>query len=149
MRAPYVNKDGFRFTIYRKGFFSDLGKMLGMQDMEIGEPEFDDAFIIKGNDEFKLRKMLGDRKIRQLIEQRPKVYLTVRDQVNRLAFGQEDEPGLSMRFVTAGSCKPRWWPRSRVSGSTLAGSCWPRLEADQYRRFQLGRIVAMMAVNLQ
>jgi hypothetical protein len=24
MRAPYVNKDGFRFTICRKGFFSDL-----------------------------------------------------------------------------------------------------------------------------
>jgi len=79
MRAPYVNKDGFRFTIYRKGFFSDLGKMLGMQDVEIGEPEFDDAFIIKGNDEFKLRKMFGDRKIRRLIERQPKIFLTVRD----------------------------------------------------------------------
>src|SRR5258708_16700640 len=47
MCAPYVSKDGFRFTIYRKGFFSDLGKMLGMADDEIGEPNFDDAFVIK------------------------------------------------------------------------------------------------------
>jgi len=79
MRAPYVNKDGFQFTIYRKGFFSDLEKMLGMQDIEIGEPEFDDAFIIKGNDEYKLRKMFGAPKIRQLIEQQPKIHLAVRD----------------------------------------------------------------------
>src|SRR5947199_210805 len=47
MRAPYVNPDGFRFTIYRKGFFSDLGKLLGMQDIEVGDPEFDEAFILK------------------------------------------------------------------------------------------------------
>ena len=26
MRAPYVNPDGFRFTIYRNGLFSELGR---------------------------------------------------------------------------------------------------------------------------
>jgi hypothetical protein len=35
MRAPYVNKDGFRFKIYRKGFFSELGKLLGMQTLRL------------------------------------------------------------------------------------------------------------------
>jgi hypothetical protein len=79
LRAPYVNKDGFRFTIYRKGIFSDLGKLLGMQDIEIHEPEFDDAFIIKANDETNVRALLANRKIRQLIERQPKIYLTVRD----------------------------------------------------------------------
>ena len=58
MRAPYVNPEGFRFTIYRKGLFSDLGKLLGMQDIEVGDPEFDEAFIIKGNDESKVRDAL-------------------------------------------------------------------------------------------
>ena len=58
MRAPYVNPEGFRFTIYRKGIFSELGKLLGMQDIEVGDPEFDEAFIIKGNDEFKVRESL-------------------------------------------------------------------------------------------
>ena len=29
MRAPYVNPEGFRFTIYWKNLFSDLGKLLG------------------------------------------------------------------------------------------------------------------------
>lgn len=79
MRAPFVNKDGFRFTIYRRGLFSDLGKLLGMQDVEIGEPEFDDAYIIKGNDEDKLRRLFANPRIRQLIEQQPRIHLLVRD----------------------------------------------------------------------
>ena len=33
MRAPFINPEGFRFTVYRKGIFSDLGKLLGMQDI--------------------------------------------------------------------------------------------------------------------
>jgi len=51
MRAPYVNPEGFRFTIYRKSIFSDLGKFLGMQDIEVSDPDFDEAFIIKGGTE--------------------------------------------------------------------------------------------------
>ena len=47
-RAPYVNADGFRFKIYRRSFFSGMGKALGMQDVEIGEPQFDEAFIRNG-----------------------------------------------------------------------------------------------------
>ncbi|HEU4754425.1 MAG TPA: DUF3137 domain-containing protein, partial [Armatimonadota bacterium] len=32
LRAPFVNQDGFRFTLYRAGLFTELGKMFGMQD---------------------------------------------------------------------------------------------------------------------
>ena len=79
IRAPYVNPEGFRFTIYRKGFFSDLGKLLGMQDIEVGDPEFDEAFIIKGNDENRVRDLFANAKIRQLILAQPKIRLTVKD----------------------------------------------------------------------
>jgi len=79
IRAPYVNPDGFRFTIYRKGFFSDLGKLLGMQDIEIGSPEFDEAFIIKGNDEFKVRDLFASPELRALIQAQPKIHLEVKD----------------------------------------------------------------------
>jgi len=64
MRAPYINPEGFRFTVYRKGFFSDLGKLLGMQDIEVGDPDFDEAFIIKGNDEDRVRVLFANPKIR-------------------------------------------------------------------------------------
>jgi hypothetical protein len=79
MRAPYVNPEGFRFTIYRKGFFSDLGKFLGMQDIEVGDPEFDEEFIIKGNDEDRVRVLFSDPKIRQMIQDQPKIQLEVKD----------------------------------------------------------------------
>lgn len=79
IRAPYVNKDGFRFTIYRKSIFSGMGKLLGMQDVEVGYPEFDEAFIIKGNDEAKLRALFANERIRQLIQMQPHIYLTVKD----------------------------------------------------------------------
>jgi hypothetical protein len=79
IRAPYVNPDGFRFTIYRKGLFSDLGKMLGMQDVEVGDPLFDEAFIIKGTNEGKLRDLFANPKIRQMIEDQPQIRLDVKD----------------------------------------------------------------------
>jgi hypothetical protein len=79
IRAPYVNKDGFRFTIYRKSIFSGLGRLLGMQDVEVGYPAFDEAFIIKGSDETKLRALFANPRIRQLIEMQPAIYLTVKD----------------------------------------------------------------------
>jgi hypothetical protein len=79
IRAPYVNPEGFRFTIYRKGFFSDLGKLLGMQDIQVGDPEFDEAFIIKGNDEPRVVILFSDPEIRRLIGAQPKIRLEVKD----------------------------------------------------------------------
>ena len=79
MRAPYQNPSSFRFTIYRKGFFSGLGKLLGMQDIEVGHPEFDEAFIIKGSDESRVRDLLDDPGLRALLEAQPRLYLSVKD----------------------------------------------------------------------
>jgi hypothetical protein len=79
MRAPYVNPEGFRFTIYRKRFFSDLGKLLGMQDIEVGDPEFDEAFIIKANDESKVRTLFDDPNLRRLVQAQPDIRLEVKD----------------------------------------------------------------------
>jgi hypothetical protein len=79
LRVPYINPEGFRFTLYRKGFFSDLGKLLGTQDIEVGDPEFDEAFIIKGNDESKVRDLFANPKIRQMIQAQPKIRLRVKD----------------------------------------------------------------------
>src|SRR5262249_11682372 len=79
IRAPFVNPEGFRFTIYRKWCFSKLGKLLGMQDIEVGVPEFDEAFIIKGNDEDRVRTLFSDPNIRQMIQDQPTIRLAVKD----------------------------------------------------------------------
>ena len=79
MRAPYVNPNGFRFTIYRKGFFSGMGKFFGMQDIEIGAAPFDEEFIIKGTDESQVRALLSHQKLRDLIAAQPDIHFDVKD----------------------------------------------------------------------
>jgi hypothetical protein len=79
LRAPFVNPDGFRFNIYRRGLFSDIAKMLGMQDVEIGDEQFDRDFIIKGNDEGKLRALFSNLRLRTLIADQPAIMFSVRD----------------------------------------------------------------------
>ena len=104
MRAPYVNPDGFRFTIYRKGFFSGLGKRLGMQDIEVGFEEFDNEFIIKGNDESKLRQLFANPKIRELIEGQKDIHFSVKDDEGW--FGPTFPDGVDeLAFVVTGVIK--------------------------------------------
>lgn len=104
IRAVFLNHERFRFTIYRKGLFSGLGKLLGMQDIEVGgpkferleplfgtpgyldaqiiesgSPEFDRDFIIKSNDESKARTLFKQLKIRELIESQPSIFLQIKD----------------------------------------------------------------------
>jgi hypothetical protein len=79
MRAPYVNPEGLRFTVYRNGLFSELGKLLGMQDIEVGDPEFDEAFIIKGTDESRVRELFADQEVRSLMLGQPQIRLEVKD----------------------------------------------------------------------
>ncbi len=73
MCAPYHNPDGFAFTIYRKGIFTALGKWLGMQDVCVGYPEFDEAFVIQGDDDWTLRRLFANERIRQLISAQPEI----------------------------------------------------------------------------
>ena len=85
MRALYVNPDGFRFTVYRKGLFSDMGKWFGMQDLVIGDEEFDRDFILKSNSEVKLRQLLSQPRIRELIARQPDIHFEARHDEGFLA----------------------------------------------------------------
>jgi hypothetical protein len=79
LRAPYVNPDHFRFTIYRRGLFSDIAKWLGMQDIQVDHEDFDRDFIIKGTEEAKLRALFDNPRLRELIAAQPQIHLTVKD----------------------------------------------------------------------
>jgi hypothetical protein len=79
IRAPYANPDGFQFKIFRRSVLSDLGKLLGMQDIAVGDPYFDEEFVIKGNSEDKVRDLFANPKIRKLIQAQSKIRLEVKD----------------------------------------------------------------------
>ena len=79
LRAPYVNPDHFRFTIYRRGLFSEIAKWLGMQDIVVGHEDFDRDFIIKGTEEKAVRALFDNPRLRELIAAQPQIHLTVKD----------------------------------------------------------------------
>ena len=78
LRAPYFNPEGFRFEIYRASVFSGLGKALGMEDIEVGHPRFDQDFVIKGNAPRRVRRLFDNEKIRHLIDAQPRIHLSVK-----------------------------------------------------------------------
>jgi len=67
VRASFIPRDYLRFKIFRKGLFSTIGKLFGAQDIIIGDPEFDKAFVIKGNDEAKIQHLFSSITLRDII----------------------------------------------------------------------------------
>lgn len=80
LRAPFLNQDGFRFNIYRAGLATELAKFFGMQDLEIGDPFFDQAFVVQSNSEAKVRALLANPRIRELLHAQPSISkFTIKD----------------------------------------------------------------------
>ncbi len=79
IRAPFVNPDGFRFNFYRKGIFSGIARLLGTQDIEIGDAYFDDEFIIQSSSQDLVYRLLSNLEIRQLIQNQPDIHFEVKD----------------------------------------------------------------------
>ncbi len=79
LRAPFANPGGFRFGVYRASFLTKFGTALGMQDITIGDPAFDEAFVVQGNDEARVRALLSAPRLRTLIAAQPRVTLEVKD----------------------------------------------------------------------
>ncbi|EDM77043.1 hypothetical protein PPSIR1_16120 [Plesiocystis pacifica SIR-1] len=64
LSAPFLNPETFRFTIYEQGPFAWLGKLLGMQDIHLGEPGFDSKWIVQSNSPPKIRELFDDPRLR-------------------------------------------------------------------------------------
>jgi hypothetical protein len=80
MRAPYLARDGLRFTVDRRGLLSGLERLLGWQrHIEVGDPRFDGAFTLRGNDATKVRDLFSDPRLRALLREQPTIRLEVRD----------------------------------------------------------------------
>jgi hypothetical protein len=104
MRAPYVNPEGFRFTVYRRSVFSGVGKWFGMQDVEIGDAEFDDDFIVKATDESRVRQLLSSTRLRELLGAQPSIHFSVKDDEGW--FGAKYPEGVDvLSFVVGGVIK--------------------------------------------
>ena len=100
--VSFISLDDFRFEIYRNGFVRKIEKLFGAQDIKIGREEFDRAFIIKANNEFKIKKLLQNQKVRSCLENLKELNIQVCNQYGiwenklperelQLSFFTEDE----------------------------------------------------------
>ena len=79
LRAPYVNADGFRFSISHQGVFGFIAKMIGLNDIQIGDEAIDRMFKIKATDKEQVVALLSGSRIRALLAGEPGVHIHVRD----------------------------------------------------------------------
>jgi hypothetical protein len=105
LRAPFVNPSGFRFRIYRKSIFSNLGKFFGMQDIEIGNADFDDAFIIQSNDPPRVRALLCNESLRAMLAAQPRIMFDIRDDDGGVFRARFPAGVDELRFLTLGIVK--------------------------------------------
>ncbi|KLT70146.1 hypothetical protein AB674_07975 [Flavobacterium sp. ABG] len=78
--TPITFASPFRFEIYREGFLRKIENFLGAQDIKIGHPQFDKAFTIKSDNEFKVKTLLRNKEIRNKIESQKDVNILISDQ---------------------------------------------------------------------
>ncbi len=79
MRSPFRNTKHVGMNIYRETGFSWLGKLIGMSDIVIGDPLFDNEFIVQGRPESMVVAFLDDRKLRRMIKAQPDIAFKIRN----------------------------------------------------------------------
>jgi len=62
--APADDSGDFSFAIHHEGILEKIEKFFGMQDIQTGFPAFDKKFIVKSNNESKVKKIFSDKSLR-------------------------------------------------------------------------------------
>lgn len=100
--VPIVSLDDFKFEIYNNGIIRSIEKIFGTQDIEIGIKEFDKQFILKTNNGFKLKKLLLNQQIRQLLEIQKEVNFEIS---NYEGIWEKETESLELSFFVKGEIK--------------------------------------------
>ena len=77
MRIPFRRENDITFKLSRKNIFSGLGSMFGMPLIGTYDYDFDDEFVIKGNDESVIRDIFQNQGIKDKIKLQKKLNLKV------------------------------------------------------------------------
>jgi len=79
LRANFVNPDGLKLAVSHQGIFANIGKIVGMQDIQIDHEPFDKMFLVQGSDPDIIKTLFDDDRLRSLVKVEPNVHLQVRD----------------------------------------------------------------------
>jgi hypothetical protein len=68
LTSQMQQQQDFRFALHHEDFIDKMGKLLGMEDVIIGYPEFDNKLIIKTNNATKVKTIFGNKAVRELFQ---------------------------------------------------------------------------------
>lgn len=75
VETSYTPHSDFKFAIHPQSWFDGFGKLLGMQDIIVGHPDFDKAFVIKGSNEALVKDFFQDAAVRNFLLNEPHVQM--------------------------------------------------------------------------
>lgn len=82
LRAPFVNPDGLRFAVSHQSIFTNIGTLVGMQDIKVEHEPFDNMFRVQGSNPDKIKSLFDDDALRELVKLEPHINIQVRDAGN-------------------------------------------------------------------
>jgi len=88
VRALYVAKEDFTLRISRRNIFTRLAEVFGFYGLLIGDQELERKYTIKSSNEPRVRSLMMDRHIRELIMVQPSLRLEIR----QLPWGRRRKP---------------------------------------------------------
>lgn len=77
--VPITLQNHFKFEIYNESIIREIENFFGAQDITIGYTEFDNAFTIKSNDEFKAKNILRNKTTREIIASQKNINILISD----------------------------------------------------------------------
>jgi len=81
--APFVARHPFKFAIRNTKTVEELAKVFGMQDIVIGDPDFDREYIIQGNHPEQVVQFFSNPCIKDAIKQQNNINLSIMDSRNK------------------------------------------------------------------
>jgi hypothetical protein len=79
VRLEFKSPDDFRFRLTKQGIIDNIGKMFGSKDILVGDKRFDNKFIVKSNNEFKIQTLFSNQIIKDLILAQTNIQLQILD----------------------------------------------------------------------
>ncbi|MBT2559339.1 hypothetical protein J7E24_16235 [Hymenobacter sp. ISL-91] len=76
-QAVVPSRPALRFALHEQDWVHEIGKLLGLEDVELGYAELDQTFIISTNDPNTLRRLLADPAVHQTLLRHPAARFTL------------------------------------------------------------------------
>ncbi|KFF06190.1 hypothetical protein [Flavobacterium reichenbachii] len=77
--TPITLIDNFKFEIYTETTIRKIENFFGGQDIKIGNPDFDNLFTIKSNNEFKIKSVLKNKELQSILKDQKDVNIQISD----------------------------------------------------------------------